>query len=141
MNTPALPQVYIRKFDSGQLMREDKLGKEDLKLIFGDLPTDAPPKTRRKRRWVKNALGIGKKLQQRQGQLLYKGMPGYDLMTRLQLGIRHSVGQLNQRQQRQLQHAEVGSADDQASERPLRAADFEAKNKTFFPSAGTDLRL
>lgn len=45
-------------------------------MIFGDLPKPQPSKTRRKRRWVKNALGIGKKLQQKQGQLMYKGMPG-----------------------------------------------------------------
>lgn len=43
-----------------------------LQLIFGDLPK--PKKKLRKR--VQKALGLGgKKLQQKQGQLLYKGMP------------------------------------------------------------------
>ena len=69
-------EVFIRKFENGRLVREDKLGKEDIKMIFDDLPKPQRSKTRRRRRWVKKALGMGKKLQQKQGQLLYKGMPG-----------------------------------------------------------------
>ncbi len=34
------------------------------------------PRSKRVKRSVKRALGMGKKLQQKAGQLIYKGMPG-----------------------------------------------------------------
>lgn len=47
------------------------------------LPCTQPPspeggdgRGRKARKKVKRALGLGKKLQQKHGQLLYKGMPG-----------------------------------------------------------------
>ena len=73
----------------------------------------------------------------------------YDLMTRLQLGIRHSVGVLNQEQQRLATlsrpgggagpHVPFSAAEalsHQQGPRKLLARDFSAKNKTFFPSSG-----
>ena len=44
-----------------------------MQMVFGDLWESRDEKLRRK---VKKALGIGGKLQQKQGQLMYKGMVG-----------------------------------------------------------------
>ena len=94
-------------------------------------------KTRLRRR-VKKALGIGKKLQKKQGQLLYKGLPGYELMSRLQLGIRYSVSISNQLEQSRLDKG-VGVVDGERSTpqpphppqalRPVKPEDFKAKDK------------
>lgn len=65
--------IFIRAFEAGELMREDKLGAEDVKMIFGGAWQAKGSKARQK---VKRALGLGKKLQQKAGVLLYKGMPG-----------------------------------------------------------------
>lgn len=65
--------IFIRAFEDGSLVREDKLGAEDLKMIFGGMWQQKGSKARQK---VKRALGLGKKLQQKAGILLYKGMPG-----------------------------------------------------------------
>lgn len=66
--------MYIRVFHNGQLVREDRLNSSEIKSIFGPIWENEPKKTVRRR--VKKAFGFGKKLTQRQGQLLYKGMPG-----------------------------------------------------------------
>ncbi|KAG2429673.1 hypothetical protein HYH02_014011 [Chlamydomonas schloesseri] len=86
--------LFIRAFEDGALKREEKLSSEDAKMIFGPPPTPegGDGRGRKARKKVKRALGLGKKLQQKHGQLLYKGMPGYDLMLRLQHGIRWSIG-------------------------------------------------
>lgn len=39
-------------------------------------PAQVEPRSKTLRRQVKKAFGMGKKLQQKQGQLIYKGMPG-----------------------------------------------------------------
>ncbi|PNW79094.1 hypothetical protein CHLRE_09g400478v5 [Chlamydomonas reinhardtii] len=86
--------LFIRAFEEGALKREEKLSSEDAKMIFGPPPSPegGDGRGRKARKKVKRALGLGKKLQQKHGQLLYKGMPGYDLMLRLQHGIRWSIG-------------------------------------------------
>jgi hypothetical protein len=38
--------------------------------------SQAEPRTKTLRRHMKKALGMGKKLEEKQGQLIYKGMPG-----------------------------------------------------------------
>jgi len=126
---PQKKTLFIRKFDEGRLLREDKLTREEMKLIFGDSWEHRSKPQLRKR--VKKALGMGKKLQQKKGQLLYKGMIGYDLMIRLQLGIRYSIGRLNQQP--------IGSKTDAPLSTPikLQPPDFTAKTKVFFPSSGS----
>ncbi|GIL87383.1 hypothetical protein Vretimale_1691 [Volvox reticuliferus] len=139
--------VFIRAFEDGILLREDKLSSEDAKMIFGQL--QAPEEKRRAskaKKKVKRALGLGKKLQQKHGQLLYKGMPGYNLMLRLQHGIRWSVGRGSygrtspeQVPPQPPQH--VNSLGEATGPIPLshklQPSDFTEKVKVFFPSAGS----
>lgn len=90
---PERKVLFIRNFGNGHLVREDKLSHEEVKAIFKNMwsPTGglmgqggaggagapAPPeRAKTLGRKVKKALGMGKKLQQKQGQLIYKGMPG-----------------------------------------------------------------
>eukprot|EP00955_Chlamydomonas_euryale_P109471 365938-Chlamydomonas_euryale.AAC.7 len=66
----------------GLLVREDKLSREDIKLIFSDLMDIERKEARQKRkhkplqRVARKAFGMSKKLVEKKGQLLYKGMPG-----------------------------------------------------------------
>ncbi|GIL44135.1 hypothetical protein Vafri_1667 [Volvox africanus] len=141
--------VYIRAFDDGTLRREDKLSSEDAKMIFGLLKLPASEEKRRAskaRKKVKRALGLGKKLQQKHGQLLYKGMPGYNLMLRLQHGIRWSVGRGSygraSPEQGPLQLPQhVNSVGEAIGPMPLshtlQPSDFTEKVKVFFPSEGS----
>lgn len=55
------------------MVREDRLNKDEVKAIFGAVSAPVRKPLRQK---LKAALGIGKRLQQKQGQLLFKGMPG-----------------------------------------------------------------
>ncbi|KAG1675772.1 hypothetical protein FOA52_012428 [Chlamydomonas sp. UWO 241] len=146
VGAPPKKEVFIRKFADGVLVREDKLSRDDIKLIFGDLAKDAgdygkgkeklgDKSSKKALRRVRKALGIPQKLQQKKGQLLYKGMPGYELMVRLQLGIRYSVGLANRQL---LLHGQAReAAADQVSLKSLVPADFVAKTKVLFPSAGS----
>lgn len=65
--------IYIRAFVEGHMVREDRLNKDEVKAIFGAVAAPARKPLRQK---LKSALGIGKRLQQKQGQLLFKGTPG-----------------------------------------------------------------
>eukprot|EP00798_Chlamydomonas_sp_ICE-L_P000635 gene635-2071_t len=84
-----------------------------------------------------------KKLQQRQGQLVYKGMAGYDLMVRLQLGIRISIGRANQLSQEMHNNKALmanAARDMSQCSKPnaqLEIADFVDKKKIYFPAAGS----
>ncbi|EFJ44342.1 hypothetical protein VOLCADRAFT_106487 [Volvox carteri f. nagariensis] len=139
--------VFIRAFEDGVLRREDKLSSEDAKIIFGQ-PQQSEEKRRgsKARKKVKRALGLGKKLQQKHGQLLYKGMPGYNLMLRLQHGIRWSVGR-GTYGRAAAGHTAVPlppppqHTNSQGGPMPLThklgPSDFTEKVKVFFPSAGS----
>ncbi|KAJ9521064.1 hypothetical protein QJQ45_022785 [Haematococcus lacustris] len=131
--------VYIRRFRDGVLVHEDKLSKEEMKQIFKDVrtkPKKSVPRT--VKRTVKRAIGLGKKLQEKQGQLIYKGMPGYDLMVRLQLGIRYAIGQMQQEQQHLLLGLQPGQSVPQLTAAvKVQPSDFTAKSKVFFPASGS----
>ncbi|KAG2429639.1 hypothetical protein HXX76_010869 [Chlamydomonas incerta] len=158
--------LFIRAFEEGALKREEKLSSEDAKMIFGPPPTPegGDGRGRKARKKVKRALGLGKKLQQKHGQLLYKGMPGYDLMLRLQHGIRWSIG----RGSYIADHAGGGGTVGAPGSGPgatlgsvpgprlsslgagpggvvlplshvLQPGDFTHKDKVFFPAAGSSI--
>ncbi|KAG2487447.1 hypothetical protein HYH03_014014 [Edaphochlamys debaryana] len=146
--------VFIRAFDDGVLAREDKLSSEDAKMIFGQPDKDRDkedkertPRARKASKKVKRALGFGKKLQQKHGQLLYKGMPGYNLMLRLQHGIRWSVGRGTLGQDAAGHVTQTpppapgagGLGTPLPLSHVLKPSDFTQKVKVFFPSAGSHI--
>ncbi|KAK9845785.1 hypothetical protein WJX81_002291 [Elliptochloris bilobata] len=74
-------RVWVREYEDGRLLREDELGAEELEAAFGPLSSRVSRHSRRRRRAAN-----------RQGETIYKGHRSYDLMLSLQLGMRHSVG-------------------------------------------------
>ncbi|GFR45455.1 hypothetical protein Agub_g6852 [Astrephomene gubernaculifera] len=144
--------LLIRVFEDGVLKREEKLSSEDAKMIFGQAQTTDARRGSRAKKKVKRALGFGKKLQQKHGQLLYKGMPGYNLMLRLQHGIRWSIGRGSYSvlpgQQHPTQQLHPCQATNSVASlvgvplplsHKLVEADFTEKVKVFFPSAGSSI--
>lgn len=84
--TGAPLSLLIREYDEGELLREDALSAEEIKLIFGCLWPK--PKTTVGQRVRRLILRKPPRHQMKLGEVVYKGHNSYQLMLNLQLGIR-----------------------------------------------------
>eukprot|EP01025_Chloroclados_australasicus_P032684 TRINITY_DN3312_c1_g1_i2.p2 TRINITY_DN3312_c1_g1~~TRINITY_DN3312_c1_g1_i2.p2 ORF type:complete len:868 (-),score=148.82 TRINITY_DN3312_c1_g1_i2:719-3133(-) len=93
-NQKTQDQIFLREYDRGKMVREEKLNEEDVGVLKYVLDQALElSEGRRKRLFGKSSI---KQLNKVPGELIYKGHRSYDLMLSLQLGIRWSVGRVEQ---------------------------------------------